>query len=101
MKERERTRERESNELTFFLNPSNATGHSCIMLEFIQGLLGSGLPTVSQHVHHTNTLTSAIDLLHWLPQNQMDNAIKTKRENILFSQSLSNDLQNTKVQFQG
>lgn len=42
------------------------------MLEFIQGLLGSGLPTVSQHVHHTNTLTSTIDLLRWLPQKKMD-----------------------------
>lgn len=54
------------------------------MLEFIQGLLGSGLLTVSQHVHHTNTLTSTIDLLNWLPQKKMDNAKNLKEKKTFF-----------------
>ena len=50
------------------------------MLKFIQGLLGSGLPIVSQHVHYTNMLTPAIDLLPWPPLKKMDDTKKKKQK---------------------
>lgn len=50
------------------------------MLEFIQGLFGSGVPTVSQHAYHTDNLTSTIDLLHWLPQKYMNDKKSKKNK---------------------
>lgn len=59
------------NELALHWNLSVAAGHSCIIQEFIRGLLGSGFPAVTQRGFHANILTSPIDLWHSLVQKEI------------------------------